>query len=344
MKNMRTALTTILVGLASLATASFAAAQKYDPGASATEIRIGNTMPQSGPAAALGASLKPIAAYFKKVNAEGGVNGRRINFISYDDGYNPAKTVELTRRLVEEDKVLLIFASVGTAQNAAIQNYLNSNKVPHLFVQSGASRWDDPANFPWTMGFFPNYQTEARIYAQYLMQAHPDGKIAALYQNDDYGRDFLKGLKDGLRDKLPVIAEASYQLADTSLNAQIGTLKASGADILVDASTARFTVMAIRRMAEIGWKPVHVVNNISVPYISIPGLGNLEGTLSGAYTKDPVVGEWKDDPGMQEYRAFMDKYYPEGTRAALLTPMATRSRKQWCKSSSNAVTILRVRT
>jgi branched-chain amino acid transport system substrate-binding protein len=316
MKNMRTALTTILVGLASLATASFAAAPKYDPGASATEIRIGNTAPQSGPLAVLGAPLKAVAAYFKKVNAEGGVNGRRINLISYDDGYNPAKTVELTRRLVEEDKVLLIFASVGTAQNAAIQNYLNSNKVPHLFVQSGASRWDDPANFPWTMGSFPSYQTEARIYAQYLMKAHPDGKIAVLYQNDDYGRDFLKGLKDGLRDKLPVIAEASYQLADTSLNAQIGTLKASGADILVDASTARFTVMAIRRMAEIGWKPVHVVNYISVPYISIPGLDN-EGILSGAFLKNVGDGQWKDDPGMQEYLAFMDKYYPEGDKGSV---------------------------
>jgi branched-chain amino acid transport system substrate-binding protein len=313
MKNMRTALTMSLIGLASLATASFAAAPKYDPGASTTEIRIGNTAPLSGPAAALSVPLKVVALYFKKVNAEGGVNGRRINFIPYDDGYNPAKTVELTRRLVEEDKVLLIFASLGTAENAAIQNYLNSNKVPHLFVQSGASRWDDPANFPWTMGFFPSYQTEARIYAQYLMQAHPGGKIAVLYQNDDYGRDFLKGLKDGLRGKLPVVAEAPYQLADTSLNAQIGTLKASGADIFVDASTARFTVMAIRRMAEIGWKPVHVVNTISAPYISIPGLDN-DGILSGTYIKDPRDGKWKDDPGMQEYMAFMDKYYPEGEK------------------------------
>ena len=317
MKNMRRALTTSLAALATLAAASFAAAQKYDPGASATEIRIGNTLPRSGPAAVIGLQGKAIAAYFEKVNAEGGVNGRRINFISYDDGYNPAKTVELTRRLVEEDKILLIFASVGTAQNAAIQNYLNSNKVPHLFITTGASRWDDPTNFPWTMGIYPSYQTEARIYAQHLMQVRPGGKIAILYQDDDYGRDFLKGLKDGLRGKLPVVAEVSYQPADTSLNAQIDKLKASGADILVDATTPRFAVMAIRRMAEIGWKPVHVLNNISSPVNTVlkpAGLDNSEGILSGAYLKEPE--EWKDDPGIQEYLAFMDKYYPEGDKSS----------------------------
>ncbi len=317
MNTMRTALTTCLLCLASLAAAPGASAQKYDVGASATEIRIGNTVPQSGPAAVLGLPGKAIAAYFKKVNADGGVNGRSINFISYDDGYNPAKTVELTRRLVEEDKVLLIFASLGTAQNAAIQNYLNTNKVPHLFLATAASRWDDPANFPWTMGFVPSYQTEARIYAQYLMQAHPGGKVALLYQNDDYGRDFLKGLKDGLRGKLPVVAEVSYQPADTSLNAQIDKLKASGADILVDATTPRFAVMAIRRMAEIGWKPVHILNNISSPINTVlkpAGLENAEGVLSGAYLKDPE--EWKNDPGIQEYLAFMDKYYPEGDKSS----------------------------
>jgi branched-chain amino acid transport system substrate-binding protein len=314
MKNMRSALTAGLFGVASLA-ASSASAQKYDPGASATEIRIGSTMPQSGPAVTLGLQGKAIAAYFKKVNAEGGVNGRSINFISYDDGYNPAKTVELTHRLVEEDKVLLIFASVGTTHQAGVQNYLNSNRVPQLFLATGASRWDDPTNFPWTMGMPPSYLTEARIYAQYLMQAHPGGKVAILYQNDDYGGDFLKGLKDGLRGKLPLVAEVSYQQADTSLNAQIDKLKGSGADILVDASTPRITLLAIRRMAEIGWKPVHIINNISSPIQVMKMAGpDAEGLLSGGYLKE--YEEWKNDPGMQDYLAFMDKYYPQGDKTS----------------------------
>ena len=212
------------------------------------EIRIGNTMPYSGPASAYGIIGKIIAAYFNKINAEGGINGRKINFISYDDGYNPQKTVELTRKLVEEDKVLLIFASLGTATSAAVRPYLNANKIPQLFVASGASMWDKPRDFPWTMGFQPSYQTEAHIYAQYLLEKHPSGgKIAILYQDDEFGKDYVKGLKDGLGGKIPVIAEAAYKVTDANVNQQIATLKASGADIFFDVTTPKFAAMAIRR-------------------------------------------------------------------------------------------------
>src|SRR6266446_3531182 len=251
-------LSATIIVLAATSTGAIAQ-KKYDAGATDTEIKIGNIMPYSGPASAYGVMGKTEAAYFDKINAEGGINGRKINFISYDDAYNPAKTVELTRKLVEEDRVLLIFSSLGTAPSAAVQPYLNSKKVPQLFVASGASMWDQPREFPWTMGWQPSYQTEAHIYAQYLLENHPHGKIAVLSQDDAFGQDYVKGLKDGLGGKIPIVAEALYKVTDTTIDAQIAKLKASGADILFDVTTPKFAVMAIRGTAELGWKPAHII-------------------------------------------------------------------------------------
>jgi branched-chain amino acid transport system substrate-binding protein len=286
------------------------------------EIRIGNTMPYSGPASAYGTIGKVITAYFDKTNAEGGVNGRKIKFISYDDAYNPAKTVELTRKLVEEDGVLLVFASLGTAPSAAVQPYLNSKKVPQLFVASGASMWDQPREFPWTMGFQPSYQTEAHIYAQYLLENHPHGKIAVLYQDDGFGKDYVKGLKDGLGGKIPIVAEAAYKVTDTTIDAQIAKLKASGADVFFDVTTPKFAVTAIRRTAELGWKPVHFISTVSesVGAVMQPaGLQNSEGLLSAGYTleaDDPAVAS---DPGYRDWSAFMDRYVPSSSKTNSLT-------------------------
>jgi branched-chain amino acid transport system substrate-binding protein len=299
-----------------------AAAQKSDA-ANPREIRIGNTMPYTGPAAAYGQIGKVEAAYFNKINAEGGINGRTIAFVSYDDGYNPTKTVELAHRLVEEDKVLFMFGTLGTATSAAIEGYLNQNKVPQLFVASGATRWDDPTHFPWTMGFQPGYQTEGRIYAQWLLQSHRDSRVAVLYQNDEYGNDLLKGLKDGLHGKLPIIAEVPYATTDTSLNAQIARLKASGADVLINISTPKFAAMAIRRMGEIGWKPpVHILNAVSNSVGSVmkpAGIENSEGIISSYYLKDPNDSAFQDDQETRDFQAFMDKYYPDGDKTNTLT-------------------------
>jgi branched-chain amino acid transport system substrate-binding protein len=287
------------------------------------EIRIGNTMPYSGPASAYGVIGKTIAAYFNKVNAEGGINGRRINFISYDDAYNPQKTVELTRKLVEEDKVLLIFASLGTAPNAAVRPYLNANKIPQLFVASGASMWDQPRDFPWTMGFQPSYQTEAHIYAQYLLEKHPrGGKIAILYQDDEFGKDYVKGLKDGLGSKIPIVAEATYKIGDANVNQQIATLKASGADIFFDVTTPKFAAMAIRRTAEIGWKPEHIISTVSESVAAVlqpAGLQNAEGILSAGYSwegDDPAAAS---DPAYRDWAAFMDRYVSDASKSNNLT-------------------------
>jgi ABC-type branched-subunit amino acid transport system substrate-binding protein/TRAP-type uncharacterized transport system substrate-binding protein len=280
------------------------------------EIRIGNTMPYSGPASAYGAIGKTISAYFAKINAEGGINGRKINFISYDDSYNPQKTVELTKKLVEDDKVLFIFASLGTAPSAAVRPYLNSNKIPQLFVASGASMWDQPRDFPWTMGFQPGYQTEAHIYAQYLLEQHPSGgKIAILYQDDDFGKDYVKGLKDALGGKIPIVAEAPYKVTDPNINQQLTTLKASGADIFFDITTPKFAAMAIRRVAELGWKPEHIISTVSESVAAVmqpAGLQNAEGILSGGYTwegDDPAAAA--SDPAFRDWAAFMDGYAPD---------------------------------
>src|SRR6202048_3542006 len=286
------------------------------------EIRIGNTMPYRRRASASGTIGKVISAYFDKINAEGGINGRKINFISYDDAYNPAKTVELTRKLVEEDRVLLVFASLGTAPSAAVQPYLNSKKVPQLFIASGASMWDQPHEFPWTMGFQPSYQTEAHIYAQYLLENHPHGKIAVLYQDDGFGKDYLKGLKDGLGGKIPIVAEAPYKVTDPTIDAQLAKLKASGADIFFDVTTPKFAVMAIRRTAELGWKPVHIIPTVSESVSAVmqpAGPQNSEGLLSAGYNfggDDPAAAR---DPVYRDWAAFMDRYVPSASKTNSLS-------------------------
>ncbi|HMK81894.1 MAG TPA: ABC transporter substrate-binding protein, partial [Xanthobacteraceae bacterium] len=297
-----------------------AAAQKrYDPGASDTEIRIGNIVPYSGPASAYGTVGKSEAAYFRMINEQGGINGRRINFISYDDAYSPPKTVEQARKLVEGDEVLLIVSSLGTASNSAIQKYMNARKVPQLFVATGATKWGDPKSFPWTMGYQPNYQSEGRIYAKYILAHHAAAKIAVLFQNDDYGKDVLKGLKDGLGDKAAmIIAEAPYEVSDPTVDSQVVRLKASGADIFVNIATPKFAAQAIKKVAELGWKPVHILNNVSASIGSVlrpAGLENAKGILSTAYFKDQTDPALADDPGVKEWTTFMDRYFPDGDKA-----------------------------
>jgi branched-chain amino acid transport system substrate-binding protein len=290
---------------------------RFDPGASGTEIKIGNIMPYTGPAAAYGLIGKTIAAYFKKINAEGGINGRKVNFVSYDDSYNPAKAVEVARKLVEEERVLLVFQSLGTPSNSAIQKYMNASQVPQLFVASGATKWDDPANYPWTMGWQPSYQTEGHIFGQYLLENHPHGKIAILYQNDDYGKDYVKGLKDSLAGAIPVVAEAAYETTDPNVNAQMAKLKASGADIFFNVATPKFATQAIRRAAEIGWKPLQLLNTVSISVGSVlkpAGLENAQGILAANYMKEPGDPLWNDDPAYKEWLDFMDRYFPEGDK------------------------------
>jgi branched-chain amino acid transport system substrate-binding protein len=314
----------LVLGVA-IGTAGPAAAQKkYDPGASDTEIKVGNINPYSGPASAYGTIGKTIDAYFKKVNAEGGVNGRKINFISYDDGYSPPKAVEQARKLVESDEVLLIFQSLGTPSNTAIQKYMNAKQVPQLFVATGATKWGDPKNFPWTMGWQPSYQSESHIYAQYILKNHPNGKIGILYQNDDYGKDYVKGLKDGLGEKAKtmIVSELPYEVADPTVDSQIINLKASGADIFFNVTTPKFAAQAIKKTAEIGWKPVHILNQVSTSVGSAlkpAGLENAKGILSTGYLKDLTDPQWKDDAGMKNFFAFMEKYFPEGDKTNALT-------------------------
>ncbi len=311
------------VGIAALVASPVAAQKKYDPGASDREIKVGNIMPYSGPASAYGEIGKTEAAYFRKVNAEsGGVNGRKINFISYDDGYSPPKTVEQARKLVESDEVLLIFQPLGTAHNTAIQRYMNAKKVPQLFVATGATKWNDPRHFPWTMGWQPNYQSESRIYAEYLMKNHPQGKIGVLYQNDDYGKDYLKGLKEGLNGKIQIVAEVPYETTDPTVDSQVINLKASGADVFFNVGTPKFAAQAIKKVAELGWKPVHLLNNVSVSVGAVlkpAGFDNAKGVLSTAYLKDPTDPTWKDDAAYKEWLAFMDKYHPDGDKTSNLT-------------------------
>ncbi len=323
MRNYRHCLTVAAtVGIMAVVASPVAAQKKYDPGARDREIKIGNIMPYSGPLSAYGELGKTEAAYFRKVNAEGGVNGRSINFISYDDAYSPPKTVEQARKLVESDQVLLIFHSLGTPNNTAIQRYMNEKKVPQLFVATGATKWNDPQHFPWTMGWTPNYQSEARIYAEYLMKNHPQGKVGVLYQNDDSGKDYLKGLKDGLNGKMPIVAEMPYETTDPTVDSQVINLKASGADIIFNAASSKSAAQAIKKIAELGWKPVHLLtsNSVSVGAVLKPaGLDNAKGVLSSQYLKDPTDPTWKDDAAYKEWSAFMDKYYPDGDKTSLGT-------------------------
>jgi len=295
------------------------AQKKYDTGATDTEIKIGNIMPYSGPASAYGVIGKTEAAYFKMINDAGGINGRKINFISYDDGYSPPKTVEQARKLVESDGVLFIFNSLGTPPNSAIQKYMNTNKVPQLFVATGATKWNDPKNFPWTMGWQPSYQSETQIYAKYILKNKPNAKIAVLYQNDDYGKDYLKGLKDGLGAKAAemIIAEDSYETTEPTIDSHIVKLKASGADVFVNISIPKFAAQAIKKNAEIEWRPLHFLNSVSGSIgatIKPAGFDAAQNIISSAYLKDPTDPQWKDDAGMKKFNAFLDKYYPEANR------------------------------
>ena len=301
------------------ATSTTVLAQKsYGPGVTDTEIKIGNIMPYSGPASAYGVIGKTEEAYFKKINAEGGINGRKINFISYDDAYSPPKTVEQARKLVESDEVLLIFNSLGTPPNSAIQKYMNAKKVPQLFVATGATKWNDPKDFPWTMGWQPNYQSESRIYAKYILKEKPNAKIAVLYQNDDYGKDYLKGLKDGLGAKASmIVSETSYEVSEPTIDSHIVKMKATNADVFINIATPKFAAQAIKKMAEVQWKPLHILNNVSASIgavIKPAGFENSQDIVSVAYLMDPADPQWKDNADMKGFDEFLAKYFPEGNR------------------------------
>jgi branched-chain amino acid transport system substrate-binding protein len=317
-KNAKQAIVAAVVGTIMTA-APTAAQKKYDTGASDTEIKIGNITPYSGPASAYAVIGKASEAYFRMINDQGGINGRKITFVTYDDAYSPPKTVEQTRKLVESDEVLLVFQPLGTAGNTAIQKYLNTKKVPQLFVASGATKWGDPKQFPWTMGFQPNYQSEGRIYAKYILEHYPNGKIGVLYQNDDFGKDMLKGLKDGLGTKQSmIVSEANYEITDPTADSQIVKLKTAGADIFVDFTAPRFAALAIKKLAELGWKPVHFLASVSGSIGSVlqpAGFENAQGILSSAYTKDPSDPAWRNDAKMKAWSAFMDKYMPGANKA-----------------------------
>jgi len=293
------------------------AQNKYDPGASDKEIKIGHINPYSGPASAYGTIGKSIAAWFEKINAEGGINGRKVKFISLDDGYSPPKTVEQARKLVEQEEVLALFNPLGTPPNSAIHKYMNQRKVPQLFVATGATKWGDPKNFPWTMGWQPNYQSEARIYAEHILETAPNAKIAVLYQNDDYSKDYLKGFEDGLgaKAKTMIVSKQSYEVTDPTIDSQMNSLKASGADTFFNITTPKFAAQAIKKAAEIGWKPTHYLNQVSASVGAVltpAGLGNSVGVISTQYFKDPTDPQWINDPAMNDWREFMKKYYPTG--------------------------------
>jgi len=295
------------------------AQKKYDTGASDTEIKIGNIIPYSGPASAYGVIGKTEEAYFNKINAEGGINGRKINFISYDDAYSPPKAVEQVRKLVESDEVLMVFNPLGTPSNTAIQKYLNSKKIPQLFVATGATKWNDPKNFPWTIGWQPSYQAESRIYAKYLLKEKPDAKIGLIYQNDDFGKDYLKGLKDGLGDKAAsmIVAEESYETSEPSIDGHIVKLKASGADVFYSITTPKFAAQAIKKVAELDWHPLQIVVNVSASVggvIKPAGYENSQGILSAHYAKDGSDPQWDNDPGMKKFVEFLKQYYPDGNK------------------------------
>jgi branched-chain amino acid transport system substrate-binding protein len=294
------------------------AAKKYGPGVTDTEIKIGNTGPYSGPLANASPIPLSMEAYFKLINAQGGVNGRKITWTSYDDGYSPPKTVEMTRKLVEEDNVLLLSGSIGTPTNTAVWHYLNEMKVPQLFPGTGATKWDDPKNHPWTMAFFISYQAEGHIYAAYILKNKPNAKIAVMYQNDDFGKDYMKGVVDGLGTKASMIkAKASYETTDPTIDSQIIQLQASGCDVLVTVAIPKFGSLVIRKMAEIGWKPLHILNGIASSVgatLKPAGLENAKGIISDNSFKDPTDPQWFNDAGYKQWAAFMDKYYPTGDK------------------------------
>lgn len=302
-----------------LVTSGTALAQKkYDTGASDTEIKIGNIMPYSGPASAYGVIGKVEAAYFNMINEQGGINGRKINFVTYDDGYSPPKAVEQARKLVESDEVLFVFSPLGTASNSAVQKYMNAKKVPQLFVATGATKFGEYKSFPWTMGWQPPYQSEGRSYAKYLLSAKPEAKIAVLYQNDDFGKDLLKGFKDGLGDKAAlIVAEESYEVSEPTIESHIVKLKATGADTFVSITTPKFAAQAIKKVAEIAWKPMYFQSNVGASVGSVlkpAGFDNSQGLLSAAYAKDGADAQWDNDEGMKKFYAFLAKYAPDASR------------------------------
>jgi branched-chain amino acid transport system substrate-binding protein len=296
---------------------AFALATTSAPAQTPAEVKIGNTNPYSGPASAYGTIGKAIGAYFKKVNDEGGVNGHKVNYISYDDAYSPPKAVEMVRKLVEQDQVAALFQTLGTPTNSAIHKYVNQQKIPHLFVATGATKWNDPKNFPWTMGWQPNYQTEGRVYAAYILKNFPDAKIGILYQNDDYGKDYRKGLHDGLGDaaKKMIVLEQTYEVTDPTIDSQIVNLKNSGANVFFNVTIPKFAVQAIKKAHDIGWKPNHFLNNVSSSLATVlkpAGLEASRGLITALYMKEITDPQWKNDKGYQDWVAWMKKYYPEG--------------------------------
>jgi ABC-type branched-subunit amino acid transport system substrate-binding protein len=312
---MKSTSVAVAAGFLLAATNGALAQKKYDTGATDTEIKIGNIIPYSGPASAYGSVGKAMAAYFKRINDEGGINGRKINFISYDDAYSPPKAVEQTRKLVESDEVLAVFGALGTPSNTAIQKYLNAKKVPQLFLATGATKWNDPKGFPWTMGWLPSYQSEGRIYAKYLLKEKPDAKIAVFYQNDDFGKDYLKGLQDGLgAKKSMIVAEESYELSEPSVDSHIVKLKATGADVLVIFTTPKFGAQTIKKVGELNWKPMQIIANVSASTANVmkpAGVDFAQGVISATYAKDATDPQWNDDPGMKDFKALLAKYAPE---------------------------------
>jgi ABC-type branched-subunit amino acid transport system substrate-binding protein len=313
----------IAVALFALASSSTFAQKAYDPGASDTEIKIGNIAPYSGPASAYSVIARVEAAYFKMINDHGGINGRKVKFISYDDAYSPPKTVEQARKLVENDEVLLLFSVIGTPGNSAIQKYMNSKNVPQLLVVSGADKWADSSHFPWTTGFLPSYRAEGRIYAQYILANQPTAKIGVLYQNDDFGKDYLIGLKEGLGDKAKdmIVVETPFETSAPTIDSEIARIRAADPTVLLSFATAKFAAQAIKRVGELGWKGTHIVSQVSTSIAGVirpAGVENAEGVLSSQYLKDPVDPKWREDSAMNDWRAFMDKYLPEADKADIL--------------------------
>jgi len=309
----------VLAVLAGLAAAPAVAQKKHGPGVTDTEIKIGNIEAYSGPASSYGTIGKVQDAYFTMINAQGGINGRKIKFISQDDGYQPPKTVEQARMLIEQEQVAVLFNSLGTPTNTAIHKYMNAKKAPHLFLATGATKWGNPKDFPWTMGWQPSYQTEGKIFAKYILTNVPKGKIGILYQNDDYGKDYVTGLKLGLGDKAKgmIVKEVTYEPADPTIDAQINDLKASGADIFYNITIPKFAAQAIRKVHDVGWQPTHLLNGVSVSVSAVmkpAGFDKAKDVISLAYLKDPTDPQWKDDKGLQEWRAFMKQYFPGGNQ------------------------------
>ena len=319
MAAVRLQLTALAASFTLLAATGNALAQKkYDSGATDTEIKVGNIMPYSGPASAYGVIGKTEEAFFRMINDHGGIHGRKISFISYDDGYSPPKAVEQARRLVENDEVLVVFNPLGTPSNTAVQKYLNGKQVPQLFVATGATKWDDPKNFPWTMGWQPSYQSEARIYAKYLMKEKPDAKVGVLYQNDDFGKDYVKGLKDAFGAKASmIVAEESYETSEPTIDNHVVKLKTAGVDVLISVTTPKFAAQAIKKVAESAWNPLQIVSNVSASVGGVmkpAGFEISQGILSANYAKDGADSQWDNDPGMKKFSDFLAKYYPEGNK------------------------------